>query len=68
MSAKLIGSEAEIGVSFTTELVSALKNASGHIISGDEKAISRVDETWTFGCDITKTPRLWRLLETHDAA
>ena len=65
--AELNGSEARLAVVFTTELVSALKDAKGFLISGDEKAISRVEERWTFSSDLSQSPRQWRLTETHDA-
>ena len=66
-SAELIGSEARLAVVFTTEVVSALKDAKGLLISGDEKAISRVEERWTFNSDLSQSQRQWRLTETHDA-
>jgi len=68
MSASLQGKEALISVAFTSELVSAIKDAKGNVISGDEKAIARVNEQWIFGRDFGQAQTRWRLLETHDAA
>jgi predicted lipid-binding transport protein (Tim44 family) len=68
IEADLKGTEALITVAFTTDLVSALKSKTGAIISGDEKAVTRVAENWTFGSEITKLPRNWFLVETNDAA
>lgn len=67
-SAHIEGNDASIGVDFTSELVSAIKDLKGAVISGDEKSIARVSEHWIFGCNLSKTPPLWRLAETHDAA
>ena len=65
--AEIIGNEALLTVAFTSELVSAIKNATGAIISGNEKAIVRVNEIWTFASSLSQTPPNWHLSETHDA-
>ena len=66
-SAQINGNEAQLTVAFSAEVVSAIKNASGSVISGDEKAIVRVKETWTFASRLDQTPLNWHLSETHDA-
>jgi len=66
-TAGLSGNNANITVAFSTELVSAIKDTVGKVISGDEKAIVRVEEHWTFGSDLGQPQRYWRLFETHEA-
>ena len=66
-SAQINGNEAQLTVAFSAELVSAIKNASGIVISGNEKAIVRVNEIWTFASALSQTPLNWHLSETHDA-
>lgn len=65
-SAELKNNQAQIELGFTSEFVSAIKDAKGNVTSGNEKTIARNDERWTFGCDLERTPGQWRLTETHD--
>ena len=65
--AEIIGTEAQLTVAFSAELVSAIKNATGAIISGNEKAIVQVKEVWTFASQLDQNPVGWHLSETHDA-
>ena len=65
--AEIIGSAAQLTVAFKAELVSALKSATGTLISGDEKAIAQVKEIWIFACQLDQNPMRWHLAETHDA-
>ena len=65
--AEIIGSAAQLTVAFKAELVSALKSATGALISGDEKAIAQVKEIWIFACQLDQNPMRWHLAETHDA-
>lgn len=64
--ARVMGSRAEIDVAFTTEIVSALKNAAGATITGDDKRIATVKELWSFGRSLTDPADTWRLVETHE--
>ena len=67
-SAQINNNEAQLIVAFSAELVSAIKSASGKVISGDEKAIVRAKEIWTFASPLSQTPLNWHLSETHDEA
>jgi predicted lipid-binding transport protein (Tim44 family) len=64
--ARVMGSRAEIDVAFTTEIVSALKNAAGATITGDDKRIATVKELWSYGRSLTDPADTWRLVETHE--
>jgi predicted lipid-binding transport protein (Tim44 family) len=67
-AARVMGSRAEVDIAFTTEIVSALKDTAGNIISGDEKRIATVKELWSFGRNLADPADLWRLVETQEQA
>lgn len=66
-SAGLVESGAHIEVRFSTSVVSAIKDAKGTIVSGDDKVSVRMNERWTFATDLSQKPRQWLLSETHDS-
>ena len=66
VNASLATQSASITVTFVTDLISAMKNASGLIISGDEKRIAEVKELWRFDRNLSVPNQGWRLAETHD--
>jgi predicted lipid-binding transport protein (Tim44 family) len=53
-------------IAFESQIVTAIKDKSGNLISGDEKASSIIKELWTFERDLTGAENSWRLAETHD--
>jgi predicted lipid-binding transport protein (Tim44 family) len=65
--AEIIGNAARLTVAFKAELVSAIKKATGALMSGDEKSIVHVKEIWIFACRLDQDPMRWQLAETHDA-
>ncbi|WP_196504797.1 Tim44/TimA family putative adaptor protein [Aestuariivirga litoralis] len=66
VEAALNGNMAQLRVHFVTELISAVKDVKGRIISGDDKRIAEVKEFWTFERDLKGSEAGWRLAETHD--
>jgi predicted lipid-binding transport protein (Tim44 family) len=57
---------AALVVAFESQIVTAIKDKAGMLISGDEKATSTIKELWTFERDLTGVENSWRLAETHD--
>ncbi|WP_126975219.1 Tim44/TimA family putative adaptor protein [Frigidibacter oleivorans] len=56
--------EAEISVRFTGELISAARNAEGHVVEGDPKASKRQRDVWTFGRRMGSDDPNWQLVAT----
>ena len=59
-------SHAQIEVAFTSSVYSAIKNAAGAVISGDDKRATEIKELWTFERNIKSATDTWRLSETND--
>ena len=57
---------AQIEVAFTSSVYSAIKNAAGAVISGDEKRATEIKELWTFERNLKNPTETWRLSETND--
>lgn len=57
-------SEAEITVSFTGELTSALRDSSGTVVDGDPKKIRKQKDVWTFARKMGADDPNWLLVET----
>lgn len=56
----------QIEVSFTSSVYSAIKNAAGAVISGDDKRATEIKELWTFERYLKEVTATWRLSETND--
>ncbi len=57
---------AQIEVAFTSSVYSAIKNAAGAVISGDDKRATEIKELWTFERNLKNAADTWRLSETND--
>lgn len=68
VAASLTGDDATITMRFVSEVVSAVKNAKGEILSGDDKRIAEVTEAWVFERHLKAVEHGWKLAETHDGA
>jgi len=66
VEASLSDNDAAITMHFASEVVSAVKDAKGATISGDDKHIAEVAEAWTFERHLHSTEAGWKLAETHD--
>ena len=55
---------AEVSVKFIGELTSVVRNAEGEIVEGDEKAIKRQKDIWTFARDLGNDNLNWQLVAT----
>lgn len=58
--------QALIEVAFKSSVYSAIKNAAGTIISGDDKRAVEIDELWTFERNLKNSTESWRVSQTHD--
>ncbi|MEP6827616.1 MAG: TIM44-like domain-containing protein, partial [Aestuariivirga sp.] len=61
-----IDANGRVDVAFTSSVFSAIKNANGAVISGDDKRMAEVIELWTFERNLNDAASTWRLSETHD--
>jgi predicted lipid-binding transport protein (Tim44 family) len=71
-SAQLYSAEVEkktmaLGVKFESEIISATLNANKEVISGDEKAVSTLKESWIFERDLNSKDPNWILVATQDS-
>jgi len=55
---------AEITVKFIGEITSVVRDAEGEIVEGDEKAIKRQKDIWTFARDLGSDNPNWQLVAT----
>jgi predicted lipid-binding transport protein (Tim44 family) len=56
--------QAEIGVRFRAEIVSAVLSATGAVVSGEPTAVTGTDEVWTFACQLESGDVNWILVAT----
>lgn len=64
IEAELKGREALITVKFVSEMIIAVRNKDGKILSGDPKKIIDVTDIWTFSRDVTSKDPNWKLIGT----
>ncbi len=53
-----------IVVNFISEQINIVRDKQGNIIDGNPSQMDKIEETWTFGRDITSADPNWLLLET----
>lgn len=58
------GDQAEIGVRFRAEIVSAVLSATGAVVSGEPTAVTGTDEVWTFARRLESDAVNWILVAT----
>ncbi|MFO1186896.1 MAG: Tim44/TimA family putative adaptor protein [Alphaproteobacteria bacterium] len=66
-AAKLEGKQAEITVSFESEISTATKDKEGRIIAGDPSTVVTVIDIWTFSRDVKSKSPDWALVATDTA-
>ncbi|MDX2308049.1 MAG: Tim44/TimA family putative adaptor protein [Hyphomicrobium sp.] len=71
LEAEVKGGMANITVRFVSQLISAIRNRSGEVVSGDPAKVRMVTDIWTFSRDISsaaarRNPN-WRLMATEEA-
>lgn len=67
ISARLDGSEAEIGVLFKADLIAVTRDESGTVIAGDASGSVVVKDEWTFRRDLKSSQPAWLLVATRTA-
>ena len=67
IEAEVSGNNAQVTVKFVSELISAVRNQAGEVLSGDPKKIKEVTDVWTFARDTTARDPNWRLVATQAA-
>jgi predicted lipid-binding transport protein (Tim44 family) len=69
VGAEVQGGKAGLTVKFVSQLISAVRDRAGAVISGDAQRISDVTDVWTFSRDVStaraRTNPNWRLVETQ---
>jgi predicted lipid-binding transport protein (Tim44 family) len=67
VEAELRGGIAQLTVRFVSELISATRDRSGVVISGDPKRIREVTDIWTFAREALSRNPNWKLVATQAA-
>ncbi|MEO0810679.1 MAG: Tim44/TimA family putative adaptor protein [Pseudomonadota bacterium] len=68
VDAELHNNEASITVKFISQLISATRDESGEVISGDPLRVMEVTDIWTFSRDVTSQNPNWRLIATKSSS
>ena len=56
----------EVDVRFVCELISAVRDANGEIVEGNETEVKRQRDVWTFGRTMGSTDPNWQLVATGE--
>ncbi|MEM1307194.1 MAG: Tim44/TimA family putative adaptor protein [Pseudomonadota bacterium] len=70
-SARIIEAElkaernAHVTVRFVSQLISATRDKTGEVVSGDPEQIMEVTDIWTFARDVTSNDPNWKLIGTQ---
>jgi predicted lipid-binding transport protein (Tim44 family) len=63
--AEMKGGTAQLTVKFVSQLISATRDKSGVVVSGDPQRIKEVTDVWTFARDVNSRSPNWRLIATQ---
>lgn len=67
IEADVKGGRTIVTVKFVSQLISATRDQSGAVISGDPQKIKEVTDVWTFARDISSRNPNWHLIATQSA-
>ena len=67
VGAQVQGDEAQITVSFVSQIVSATVDSDENVIDGDLQEVAEVTDVWTFARSTRSTDPNWNLIATDDA-
>jgi predicted lipid-binding transport protein (Tim44 family) len=56
---------AQLTVHFVSDLISVVKDASGAVVSGDDRRIKSVNDVWTFSRGLNASTPNWHLIATQ---
>lgn len=65
---KLLKNSVKITVEFESEQINLLKDATGHIIEGDENFVQKITDVWTFERLFNAKNKNWTLVSTKKGA
>jgi predicted lipid-binding transport protein (Tim44 family) len=68
VESELRGDVAQLTVRFVSDLISATKNATGELVSGDTRRIKEVVDIWTFSRTLSSSSPNWHLIATQPAS
>lgn len=64
----VVGSQGEVTVRFTAELINVVLDAEGRVVEGDPSAVKTVTDVWTFARDLRSRDPNWQLVRTGSEA
>ncbi|MCO5135748.1 MAG: Tim44/TimA family putative adaptor protein [Phyllobacteriaceae bacterium] len=64
-SAGVVNSDAQVTVSFTSQIISATLDKDGAVIDGDTEQVAEVRDIWTFARDVRSRDPNWKLVATE---
>ena len=64
-SAGIVNSDAQLTVSFTSQIISATLDKDGKVIEGDTEQVAEVRDIWTFARDVRSRDPNWKLVATE---
>jgi predicted lipid-binding transport protein (Tim44 family) len=64
VGARLKDRRAEIGVSFLAQCISAVLDADGKVVNGNDKTVCEVSDVWTFSREVGARDPNWTLIAT----
>ena len=67
VEAELKSRSAQVTVKFVSELISATRDKSGEVVTGDPKRIKEVTDIWTFAREVDSRDPNWKLVATQAA-
>ena len=67
IEADLKNKSAQVTIKFVSEIITAVRNKSGEVISGDPRKIIEVTDIWTFAREVTSSDPNWKLIATQSA-
>jgi predicted lipid-binding transport protein (Tim44 family) len=65
--ATLVGHTAKIKVHFTSQMITATRDANGTVVDGDPDKVVKIDDIWTFARDTSSRDPNWKLSATETA-
>ncbi len=68
VEAEIKNQASQVTVNFVSQLISATRDASGQVITGDPQRIRDVTDIWTFARDVGSRDPNWRLIATQAPA
>jgi predicted lipid-binding transport protein (Tim44 family) len=65
VEASLERNEANVTIKFLSQLITAVRDSNGDVVSGDPQKVQEVTDIWTFARDVTSPNPNWFLIATQ---